>query len=126
MLKIELDGTLAGAEHGLLITGGGSTIRGLVINRFGGSGIALSGSSNHTVTGNYLGIGVTGLSGGIGNAIDGIRVVQSTDNVVGGAAPADRNVITGNRLRGVWIDDFFGRRRRSLTPKPYPGQLHRA
>jgi hypothetical protein len=40
---IELDGSLAGAGvNGLRITSGGSIVRGLVVNRFAGSGIASS------------------------------------------------------------------------------------
>ena len=46
---IQLDGSGAGSgADGLRITAGGTTIRGLVINRFSGDGIELNGSSGNT------------------------------------------------------------------------------
>jgi hypothetical protein len=60
---IELNGTsVAGSPlAGLRITAGASTIRGLVINRFGGPGIETSTNGN-TIAGNYIG------TDGAGNA----------------------------------------------------------
>src|SRR5207247_9148203 len=62
VLKIELNGTSAGAgTTGLIVNVGSLTsIRGLVINRFGGAGILVSGAGTHTVAGNYIGTNVTG------------------------------------------------------------------
>jgi hypothetical protein len=60
---IELNGTSAGATDGLLVSGAGSDgsgIRALAINRFALSGIAIDGSDNNTIHGNYLGTDVTG------------------------------------------------------------------
>ena len=62
---IELDGSLAGAgivEGGLLLRDhSGSTIRGMVVNRFGGRGIRIDGTGgSHTVAENYLGTDSTG------------------------------------------------------------------
>ena len=51
--RIELDGTLAGGAAGLTIRGGGSTIKGLVINRFA-EGIKLQGEGK-LVQENYIG-----------------------------------------------------------------------
>ncbi|MCA9423135.1 MAG: DUF4347 domain-containing protein, partial [Nitrospira sp.] len=69
---IELNGASAGAGvHGLTIsTGSGSTIRGLVINRFGGDALNIN-ADNVTVVGNYLGTDVTGTVD-LGNGDDGI------------------------------------------------------
>ena len=58
---IELNGTSAGAGvDGLVLEAGssGSTVRGLVINRFGGSGMEVN-SNNNTLAGNYFGIDPT-------------------------------------------------------------------
>src|SRR5262249_4114078 len=57
---IELNGAGAGSgASGLTMTGGNSTVRGLVVNRFGGNGIQLL-SSNNVVAGNYVGTDVAG------------------------------------------------------------------
>ena len=61
VLKIELDGSVAGVGvHGLHITAGSSTVRGLVINRFGGSGIVLETTGGNMIEGNFIGTNVTG------------------------------------------------------------------
>ena len=52
------------------------------------------------IAGNFIGVDATGQIGQ-GNAGSGIRVVQSTDNTIGGDLDADRNVISGNLLNGV-------------------------
>ncbi len=59
---IELNGSGAGANKGLVLGAGsdGSTIRGLIINRFAGTGIEISGSNNHTIQGNWIGLNNTG------------------------------------------------------------------
>jgi hypothetical protein len=98
VLKIELDGTNAGAGqsvNALHITGGGSTIRGLVINRSGGFSIRIDDNGGNLVQGNFIGTDVTGtvaLSGGL----NGVRVLNSGNNTIGGTTPVARNVISGN------------------------------
>jgi hypothetical protein len=59
---IELDGSLVtlGDENGLTIQGGGSTIRGLVINRCIDDGIEIEIAGNNTIEGNYIGTDITG------------------------------------------------------------------
>src|SRR6185295_17059681 len=53
---IELNGASAGAgADGLHITGGGSTVRGLVINNFSGDGIELATNGGNTIVGNIIG-----------------------------------------------------------------------
>ncbi|MBC8356264.1 MAG: DUF4347 domain-containing protein, partial [Planctomycetes bacterium] len=102
---IELDGTLAGGTaDGLVITSGGSTIRGLVINRFGDKGIQLN-SDNNTIVGNYIGTNVAGTAA-LGNGAEGIRI-DANNNTIGGTTVADRNVISGN-VDGVGIRSGTG------------------
>lgn len=70
---IELDGTgVGGTDNGLFLTGGGSTVRGLVINHFGGDGIHLEGAGNNTITGNRITL----------NGRDGVRVMEGTGNAI--------------------------------------------
>ncbi len=100
---IELNGTSAGAGvDGLHVTAGGTTIRGLVINRFSGDGIELNGGSGNTVVGTYLGLDVAG-SADLGNGLDGIHINNSASNVIGGLTAAERNIISGNNIHGVRV-----------------------
>ena len=102
---IELNGTAAGgAASGLILGAGssGSTIRGLVIDRFTGSAIRILGSSNNTVAGNFLGTNAAGTAA-LGNQVGVYITNSSTNNTVGGATVADRNVISGNTVDGVQI-----------------------
>ncbi len=115
---IELDGTLAGGStNGITIAtaGGGSTIRGLVVNRFA-RGILIGsiapggiGSSNNVIAGNYIGTDVTGTLDR-GNAFQGVMITprDAADNRIGGSSAADRNVISGNGQQGVVIEGQGG------------------
>ncbi|MCP3981212.1 MAG: DUF11 domain-containing protein [bacterium] len=99
-LLIELDGTTAGASvDGLVVSGGSSTIRGLVINRFLADGIVLKTLGGNAVEGNYIGVDTTGMLDR-GNTLQGVDV-ESIGNTIGGAAPAARNISSGNDSRGV-------------------------
>jgi hypothetical protein len=66
VLLIELNGANTLDANGLTITAGNSTIRGLVINRFTGTGgsarnaIALSGGGGNVIEGNFLGTDAPG------------------------------------------------------------------
>jgi parallel beta-helix repeat protein len=98
---VELDGTAAGAAFGLAVTAGSSTIRGLVINRFASDGIRLQGGGGNRVEGSFIG---TDLTGGValGNG-NGVVLVDTADNVIGGAAPGLANTISGNVGAGVLL-----------------------
>jgi sugar lactone lactonase YvrE len=100
---VELNGDAAGAGvHGLVLAGSGSTVRGLVINRFEGSGLVLDGGGDHTLAGNVIGLD---LSGALDLGNDGYGIwVRSDGNLIGGAAADDRNIVSGNDIDGVFID----------------------
>ena len=107
---VVLDGTGAGAVDGLVIgaAGGGSTIRGLVVQNFVNNGILLLGGNN-VIAGNYLGLSADGTTIAANNpaAVNqqgGIRV-ESSSNTIGGTMAADRNVISGNGFAGI---ELFG------------------
>jgi CSLREA domain-containing protein len=97
---IQLDGTFAGSGiDGLGVFADGTTIRGLAIRRYNHA-ITLHSPGGDTVAGNYLGIGLSGGSAAANRV--GVSVV-SPNNTIGGPAAADRNVISGNSVRGVEI-----------------------
>ncbi len=102
---IELDGSLTPTATALTLTSPASTIRGLVINRFATGIDVLDGSAN-VIAGNFIGTDVTGSIGQVGNTTQGIYVYGATGTIIGGTDPGNRNVISGNRLRGVLIDDL--------------------
>ena len=95
---IELRGSLV-ADDGLHITGGGSTVRAVVINGFGGNGVRISGLGGNVLEGNYIGIDVAGTAA-VRNIAAGVRV-ESPGNRIGGTQIAQRNVISGNGGLGI-------------------------
>ncbi len=101
---VEINGSDAGEdENGLEIMGGGSTVRGLVINRFSASGIVLSGGGGNRIEGNYIGTGLSGATDR-GNETQGILITGgSSGNIIGGSTPAAQNLISGNNRSGLYI-----------------------
>jgi hypothetical protein len=104
VLKIELSGANA-PGHGLFVIGSNSTIKGLVINRWAGAGIVIigSGATGNKVTGNFIGTDASGTQDA-GNSTQGVLINEASDNTIGGATAAERNVISGNNEDGVFID----------------------
>ena len=102
VLRIELSGS-GGAFDGLNLAGTGSTVRGLLINGFGGYGIRAQGSGGHTIEGNWIGIDVAGTAD---TGTSGV-FLNSPGNTVGGTTPAARNVIPGAVSNGA-ITVFSG------------------
>ncbi len=107
---IELNGGLAGsATRGLDIAAGGSTVRGLVINRFGESGIYLESGNGNTIQGNYIGTDPTGTvaegngTGAVLSVNDAITIEESSNNTIGGTTVGARNIISGNHVDGILI-----------------------
>ncbi len=106
VLRIELNGSLAGLTSGLKLLAGNTVVRGLVINRFQQHGISVQ-SADNIIHGNYLGTDATGTVA-LANLDSGVGLLGFSGNVIGGTAPADRNVISGNRLRGVLASSTSG------------------
>ena len=98
---IELSGAKAGGAEGLKLTGGSSTVKGLIINRFANSGIMIYGKGGNKITGNFIGTDRAG-SLAAGNKAHGV-FVQAPDNVIGGTTSKDRNIISGNGKAGVYF-----------------------
>ena len=79
----------------------GSSVRGLVIERFTGDGIDIASSNGNTIAGNWIGLAPNGTTAA-GN-FNGINIFGANNNLIGGATAADRNVISGNAGPGLWV-----------------------
>jgi CSLREA domain-containing protein len=97
VLLIELNGA---SSNGLVVTAAGTTIRGLVINRVT-DGISIT-TNNVTVAGNFIGTNPAGTAAQI-NAGRAVDIGSGNNNVVGGPAAADRNLLSGNNQGGVFV-----------------------
>ena len=101
--RVELNGAAAGASaNGLRITAGNSTIEGLVINRFGQSGILLQTNGGNLVRNCFVGTNASGTAA-LGNTLDGVRLESAPNNTIGGTTAGERNLISGNGRVGLWI-----------------------
>ena len=103
---IELRGNLIGTPNadGLVVTGGGSTIRGLSVHRFSGSGIVLRGGGGNVVEFSVIGANAGG-SSTEGNGGNGIWIDNSPNNQIGRRSVTSAfrpNVIQRNEV-GVLI-----------------------
>lgn len=102
---VRLDGSLApSGTDGLKFAIGNNTVRGLAIFDFlgtAGDGLDFSGGDNNTVQGCLIGLDVDGLDHGNGG--NGILLTSSTNNLIGGSLPSQRNVISGNASEGIEI-----------------------
>jgi CSLREA domain-containing protein len=100
-LHIVLDG--AGApENGLYVRGNSSIVRGLVLQN--SMVLALQSVEKVKITCNFLGTDVTGTAA-TANPM-GIYMSIASNNTIGGTNPGDRNLISGNFVSGMWIDDI--------------------
>ncbi len=100
--RVELNGTNAGAgANGLEISAGNSLVERLVINRFSGDGIRITGTGFNTIKGCILGLDSSGTIARPNNV--GIAIRGSSDNAIGSTAFPDRNTISGNMTHGVLI-----------------------
>ena len=110
-----LGNQLAGMEiiscSGNTIGGTASGARNVISDNGWVSGILMDyGTSNTLVAGNYIGTDLSG-SVAVGNLLDGIDVIGSSNNTIGGTVAAVHNVISGNLLNAITIEDavnFFG------------------
>jgi CSLREA domain-containing protein len=99
---INLDGSQADVAHGLVISAGSSVIRGLAISGFhlqfidrdGGTGIRITTAGGNIIEGNYIGLDATGAP--VANLGNGIEIIDSPNNLIGGTTAAARNVISLN------------------------------
>jgi hypothetical protein len=109
---------------GLKISGGGTTIKGLVINGFkqgqndeGGMAIFLlnvAGNTSNTIAANFIGTDAAGTTAVANQGSGVVTAFNSTNNTIGGTTPADRNLISGNFFSGVSLGSNNNRVQNSL------------
>ena len=100
--RVTIDGSLAGASaSGLELGAGsnGSTIRGLTVTRFGGSGIVVTGSGSHIIQCNTLSADGIGLDFRAG--ANGSRAGADLSLVI--PKLADANAVTANTGAGIRV-----------------------
>lgn len=94
------------------VIGGPSPAERNVISGNNGQGVDIH-SSRNAVRGNFIGTDRTGTLP-LGNGLEGVFIWPcpyaecggpAQGNVIGGAGPGDRNVISGNSNNGVWVQD---------------------
>ncbi len=106
VLKVVLRGTNAGSD-GLRIQADNTVVRGLALTSSASNGVSINEAQGVRIEGNFIGTeNGSGNQQGQGNAGRGVAIDGSQGsgaNVVGGASPASRNVISGNRDDGVKI-----------------------
>jgi hypothetical protein len=97
VLLIELNGNGLAASAITVASGGsGSTIRGLVINRFNQFiGILLRDGGANTVEGNFIGTDPTGTAVFPIRSGAGVQLLATIQNTIGGTTAAARNLISG-------------------------------
>ena len=122
---------LGNSNSGITVAGSGNHVGGTaagagnVISGNSGDGIFLAGSAQ-TVEGNFIGTNAAGTVA-VANSGRGIEVASSS-NVIGGTSLAARNIISGNRGAGIYIDtgrnsntvqgNFIGTDVTGLVPVP--------
>lgn len=84
--------------------GAGNIISG---NSKGGILLNSAGASANRLEGNYVGTDPTGLVA-LGNAFAGITLSGAVSNTIGGLVASARNLISGNRLDGVYATNSIG------------------
>ncbi len=112
---VELDGVNAGPGSGLILYGGGITVRGLVVDRFQfagledtGDGIVVGGNYpsgdpvGDLVEGNYIGVSSDGITP-LGNGAEGVAIESSSRNTIGGTTAGTGNVIADNGGNGIFV-----------------------
>ena len=84
--------------------GGAAAGAGNLISANSGGGVSLTGAGavNNLVQGNYIGTDVSGRLA-LGNKLSGVTILTGNSNLIGGATAAARNVISANKLAGVYI-----------------------
>ncbi len=103
VVLIEIDGENLGSnDAGLFFVTGTAVVRGLAINRCSSltdGAIVLPAFGSHVLAGNVIGLDPTGhfVPGVIYSQATGIWSYGGSNLLVGGANPADRNLISGNQ-----------------------------
>lgn len=95
---ITLSGNFSGSVR---ITAGGSTVKAITLTRFS-NGLVLENAGGNIITGNYIGA-CPPPNLGCANSNNGIRIINSPNNRIGGSTPTERNIISGNQDKGIEV-----------------------
>ena len=103
VLRIEIDGTNAGAAPCLFAAADDVTIRGLVVNRCTDKAIATTGAhSDFVLEGCFIGTNAAGTQA-LAPYGGGVNPRSQTNARIGGTTPAARNLVSGDSLFGDHI-----------------------
>jgi CSLREA domain-containing protein len=106
---IELNGAsvTSASRNGLAINASNVVVRGLVINRFGGTGIFIFfNGSGAKIEGNFIGTDPSGTQSQLGNN-SGVTAFGGGANIIGGRDAVAHNLISGN-VHGLTIASNTG------------------
>ncbi|MFO0891317.1 MAG: Calx-beta domain-containing protein [Isosphaeraceae bacterium] len=99
---VAIDGRLAGKDAaGLVLSAGGSSVRGLCITNFSGAGLILDGGSGSVLQGNFIGVDSSGMTAQPNG--DGVAILGSSFNTIGGMTPDSANLLSGNAGHGIRV-----------------------
>ncbi|MBI3119516.1 MAG: right-handed parallel beta-helix repeat-containing protein, partial [Candidatus Hydrogenedentes bacterium] len=74
-----------------------------VISGNGQAGIRLEDAISNTISNNFIGTDITG-EGNFPNGLQGVFLLDSSDNLIGGGGFGEGNLIVGNAAEGIAID----------------------
>jgi len=100
---IELNGNNVGILA-LVIKGGKSMVRGLAINRFGFTAIAMESAGNNVIEGNFIGTDANGVLA-LGNGQGIAMFLSSGNNRIGATTASGRNLISSNTGTNLLIGE---------------------
>lgn len=98
--RVELNGAGTQGAIGLFIQAGNTTVRGLSIGGFS-TGILFFDCDNNIIEGNHIGLDWSGTTSRPNG--DGIFLLASSNNLIGGTSPNSPNVISSNLFGGITI-----------------------
>jgi parallel beta-helix repeat protein len=99
---VELDGGPVAGVGFHVLSGSSITIRGLAIHSFQSHGIYLDSSDDCLIEGNHIGTDLIGTVA-LGNGDEGVYLISSSSNTIGGTTAAARNLISGNVGAGIRV-----------------------
>ena len=100
VLRVEIDGTNAGASPCLFVAADDVTIRGLVVNRCSDKAVATTGAhTDFVLEGCFIGTNAAGTAA-LAPFGGGVNPRSQTNARIGGTTPAARNLVSGDSLFG--------------------------
>ncbi|BCM88437.1 hypothetical protein IAD21_00268 [Abditibacteriota bacterium] len=102
--RVWLNGVTGGVMSALVVAGGDCVVKGLLINQIRGDGILIRTKGGNKIENCWVGLNSNGIAdtqtGVVGS---GVHILNSPNNIVGGASE-DKRCVLSNNVNGVWID----------------------